>query len=430
MTATRESRATVTAPLQSVAAVSATRRSASRTGGRMLRPFVAALSAAAAALAVAEEPAALRDPQSDTQATAPQARRAGRARFFDPADQQLDLSDFLEHPHGVIPIPIVVTEPAVGYGGGAAGLFVRPRTLAGEEGWARPNLSMVGGLVTENGTWAAFAGDASRWRDGRLRTLAGAGAGQANLDFYGAGLDRPQLDQKFRYSLEFTGAIAQANWQLAPKSPWAVGLRYTYANVDPRLRDAPSFPGAADRVRVTISAPTAVLEYDSRDNVFTPARGIYAETSYLAARQALGASRDFERFKQVALGWQSLPHAVTLGGRLSYAWSSDSTPFFFKPYVELRGVPAMRYQGNEVASVELEARWQFSGRWSLVPFAGAGATRVRQIAPADGQRVGSGGIGFRYELARKFGMHAGIDVAHSSGTTAAYFQVGNAWFRP
>ena len=35
-----------------------------------------------------------------------------------------------------------------------------------------------------------------------------------------------------------------------------------------------------------------------------------------------------------------------------------------------------------------------------------------------------------YELARKFGLHAGIDVAHSRETTAVYFVVGNAWFRP
>ena len=44
--------------------------------------------------------------------------------------------------------------------------------------------------------------------------------------------------------------------------------------------------------------------------------------------------------------------------------------------------------------------------------------------------MGSGGFGFRYELARKFGMHACIDVAHSAGTTAVYIQVGNAWIRP
>ena len=46
------------------------------------------------------------------------------------------------------------------------------------------------------------------------------------------------------------------------------------------------------------------------------------------------------------------------------------------------------------------------------------------------QNVGAGGLGFRYKLANKFGMDAGIDVAHSPGTNALYFVVGNAWFRP
>jgi hypothetical protein len=45
-------------------------------------------------------------------------KREGSARFFDPEDGQFDLSYFLENPRGFLPIPIVVTEPAIGYGGG------------------------------------------------------------------------------------------------------------------------------------------------------------------------------------------------------------------------------------------------------------------------------------------------------------------------
>jgi hypothetical protein len=72
-------------------------------------------------------------------------KREGSARFFDPQDGQFDLSYFLENPRGFLPNPIVVTEPAVGYGGGAAGMFLRPRREAGDEGWARPDISAVGG---------------------------------------------------------------------------------------------------------------------------------------------------------------------------------------------------------------------------------------------------------------------------------------------
>ena len=93
-------------------------------------------------------------------------------------------------------------------------------------------------------------------------------------------------------------------------------------------------------------------------------------------------------------------------------------------------MPAVRYQGDQAGSVELVARWQFFGRWSVVAFGGAGATRTNRHTYTSTQNIGSGGFGFRYELASKFGLHAGIDVAHSPGTTALYFVVGNAWFRP
>ncbi len=371
----------------------------------------------------------------DPAAAAPQAVSDAAAhegsRLKDPVDGQFDVSEMLEHAYGFLPIPLIVTEPAVGYGGGLAGMFVRPRKEAGAEGWSSPNLSAVGGLATENKTWMGFAADASRWLDGRLRTLAAGGVGDVNLDFYGAGLGLPEFDQPFRYSLKFSGGLVQANWQLAQQSHWAAGVRYVYARVTPELRDQAAAPILPVEPGLTVSAPTAILEYDSRNNIFTPTRGLYAETSYLLSRTALGSDVDFERFAQVLMGWQPLPHDITLGARVDYAASSTHTPFYLRPYIALRGVPAMRYQGDQVASIEVEARWQWTGRWSLVPFAGYGATYLtRSLAGADGQSVGSGGIGIRYELARKFGLHAGLDVAHSPGTNAIYLQIGNAWFRP
>ena len=319
-------------------------------------------------------------------------RPAARSdRFFDPADGQLDLSDFLENPRGFLPIPIVVTEPAVGYGGGPPACSCGRARTREREGWARPDISAVGAFATENGTKGAFAADATRWLDGRLRTLVGAGTGRVNLDFYGLGTDQASLDQKVRYSLDFTGAVAQANWQLGPQSPWAVGMRYVYADVEPKLREGSVAPGLADQARVKVSAPTAILEYDTRDNLFTPTQGLYAESSYLAAREALGSSDDFERLQQIVMGWLPLPHRITLGARANYTWSSGDTPFFLRPFIQLRGVPAMRYQGDRMGSLEVEARWPVSGRWSGVVFGGAGTARTDRNAFDATQTVAAAG---------------------------------------
>ena len=44
-------------------------------------------------------------------------------KFIDPKDGKFDTSDWLLQHRGFLPVPIIVTEPAVGYGGGAALLF-------------------------------------------------------------------------------------------------------------------------------------------------------------------------------------------------------------------------------------------------------------------------------------------------------------------
>ena len=44
-------------------------------------------------------------------------------QFIDPQDNKFDASHWLLEKKGFLPVPIIVTEPAVGYGAGAALLF-------------------------------------------------------------------------------------------------------------------------------------------------------------------------------------------------------------------------------------------------------------------------------------------------------------------
>ena len=73
-------------------------------------------------------------------------------------------------------------------------------------------------------------------------------------------------------------------------------------------------------VDIKISAPAAVVEYDSRNNLFTPTSGMYAESVYLLSREDLGATEEFERFQQVIMGYVPLSDAWTLGVRGDYQW--------------------------------------------------------------------------------------------------------------
>jgi len=101
-----------------------------------------------------------------------------------------------------------------------------------------------------------------------------------------------------------------------------------------------------------------------------------------------------------------------------------------RPSISLRGVAAMRYQGEEVAQLEAELRWQFYGRWSILGFMGAGDAWNHLEEGKQVQGVIAGGGGFRYELARSYGIHMVVDVASAATPARSTFRVGSAWMRP
>src|SRR5947207_6131953 len=95
--------------------------------------------------------------------------------FRDPQDGALDASEWLLDRKGFLPVPVVITEPAVGYGAGAALLFfresLRERATKVEPGHklTPPDIYVGAIAATENGTKVIGAGglvtfDEDRWR--------------------------------------------------------------------------------------------------------------------------------------------------------------------------------------------------------------------------------------------------------------------------
>jgi hypothetical protein len=352
------------------------------------------------------------------------------SKFRSAEDGWLDVSGFLDEKYGFLPIVIPITEPAVGYGA-AAGLAFLSRPLGETKaGFNRPDITAVGGLGTANGSWGALAGDVRHWLDDRLQTVAGVVYASVNLDFHGIGAGGDLADHPLRYNLEPKGGMLQGKYRIGASRFWT-GLGYAYAATQVTF-DAPAgTPGRPDfRRDSTVSGFTPSLTYDSRDNIFTPTRGTYLEASAGLFSQALGGDDDFQRARIIVMQFIPLRPKVSLGLRAEGAASFGDAPFYLRPFISLRGAPIMRYQGEETAQVEVELRWQFWQRISWVGFAGGGAAWNDLERFHNTQTVVTGGTGFRYELARKYGIHAGLDVAFGPHNTAVYVQIGSAWVRP
>ena len=128
--------------------------------------------------------------------------------------------------------------------------------------------------------------------------------------------------------------------------------------------------------------------------------------------------------------FRPLGRSLFFGVRGSAKASTDGAPFFLRPYVALRGVQALRYQGERAAEVEAELRWQLHPRFSVVGFARAGRARSEDALRDRDKDVTAVGTGFRYLVARKHGLHMGMDVARGPDKPVFYLVFGNAWLRP
>jgi len=353
---------------------------------------------------------------------------AAGSKFKSPEDGWFDVSSFLDEAYGFLPIAMPITEPAVGYGLGG-GLMFLDQPIGNSE-YKRPNITGVFGFGTENGTWGGGAMDIRMWMDQKLQTVAGLFRASINLDFYGVGEDPILAAHPLRYTIDVTGGVLMGKYQLG-KSRWLLGMGYVYVATEVTFNAPPSTPGLPDYTSKTnVAGILPSITYDTRDNVFTPTKGLYLEATMAVFDEALGADGSYQRGTLVGMYFRPLGPKLFLGLKGQMTATFGDPPFFLEPYISLRGAPAMRYQGEEVAQAEAELRWQFWKRVSVVGFAGTGKAWSDIRGIERDRSIVTGGTGLRYEIARKYGIHAGLDVAWGPDETALYIQVGSAWARP
>jgi len=362
----------------------------------------------------------------------------GMAAFRDTLDGKLDMSRHLAEAHGFMPVPIIITEPALGgFGGGLALVFLsrpEPVEAEGHTRTLRPDMTALAGAYTANKSWLAGGGRIATLPKYRLRYRAGAGLADMNLDFY------EQLpsgeDQAFRFNIRSTplfASLARELWD----SRFTIGTQYLLAGMDVRLDQDGDLPAFVEdgQIEQTLSQLGLMAEYDSRDNILTPDDGVIVQALANWSDDWLGSDVTYQKldgdlcwFVPLGSRWSDGRNWIS-GLRIRGQQMFDDPPFYLLPYVGMRGVPAARYQGRTSLTAETEQRFDFTRRWSAVAFGGVGKAFDDWDAISDAELIYSAGAGFRYLVAREFKLRAGIDVARGPEEWAWYIIFGSAWFQ-
>ena len=346
--------------------------------------------------------------------------------FRDPDDGQLDLSDYLLKHRGVLPVPIVVTEPAVGYGAGIALAYFSQSfeerataARAAGEPVIPPDIAVGIGMKTENGTWAVGAGYMGFWDHDRWRYLGGVGKTELQLDYYSL------RGEARAYRLDGAATVQQLLRRVGTSS-WYAGARFAYASTQSQFQSGRPEDVRERELDTAIGRLGMVVDYDTRDNIFTPNRGTFLEVEAAFARGTFGSDTNHEAASARVYTWIPAGETV-IGLRGDARTSRGDVPFYAEPFIVLRGVPAARYQDRSAVVAEAEVRWNLTPRWAIVAFGGAGKAYGRRQEWSEAKTVGAGGVGFRYLVARKLNFYAGLDVARGPEEGAIYITAGSAW---
>ncbi len=361
--------------------------------------------------------------------------------FTDPVDGQLDMGNYLaENAYGFLPVPIFITEPALGYGGGMMGVFLhesesqkeKRKKLALEslDGGAKlltPAITVAGAFGTQNGTWAGFIGHRHTWNKDSIRYLGGAFYGDIHMNFY-APFAKDDASG-FEMGMNGYGVMQKLQFRLGD-SPVLLGISQKFVAPELSVIDSSKADQLANRLfnmTPTVSGLGAIAEYDTRNNFFYPTSGGDYKAEYTVFSNHLGSDYDFQTF--AAEGTQYFPVSRKWNIALKGKYDTLSTderllPPPAYPDIELRGIARNRYQGTSTASIESQVTYSFTNRWSSSVFAGLGsATDSTNELFSEGNHYAYG-VGFRYLIARRYGLKVGIDIAKSEEDNALYIQVG------
>lgn len=348
------------------------------------------------------------------------------AVFRDSLDQAIDISDFLLNKKGFLLVPSIITEPAVGYGALGAAVYFHSSYSAKK---GPPSMSGVLGGGTQNGTWMAGAFHVGYWKRDRIRYMGAVARTYVNIGYYGAGLIESVEDEPVNLNMDAWLLLQQIKFRVA-ETNFFIGGRYllldTYNTFEIPV-EIPEFEGT--EFSSTLSEATLVLNYDSRNNVFSPNKGFFIELSGTYSDTWMGSDDLYGRLAVKMIGYFPASKKLMVGIRHESTYSLGDIPFYARPIVSLRGVPLMKYQNNNTTVMEAEVNWNVYKRWNLVGFTGIG-NAFSDIESFDkGKTVSSAGAGFRYLMARKFGLQMGMDFAKSTDDFAFYIVFGTSWLR-
>jgi len=177
----------------------------------------------------------------------------------------------------------------------------------------------------------------------------------------------------------------------------------------------------------------ASVQFDTRDYVLNPSKGINTRIQSMSYLESLGSSNTFHRINLEYNHFFNLGEKSVLLARFYSMLSvGDDVPFSGKNVIgrdDLRGYTNGKHRANQVYDIQSEYRWNFYKKWGMVAFTGLALATDNWKGDNYSGVLPSAGAGLRYKVIPKRGINIGLEAAVGKEDWGVYFRIGETFTR-
>lgn len=320
--------------------------------------------------------------------------------------------------------PSYTREGSFGIGGVATGLYRLDRT----DSIMQPSDISLSGNASINGFYMISVKGNNHFRGNRSRLSYRLQFQNKNLDFWGVSYDACRVNPASEYRKQMVRWESDYVYKLTPSFHVGAALNLNYTRASHLTR--PEYM-AGQRSSYFFTGVGLSLQYDTRDFILNPQRGIYflvREVFYpkwlsTYDRTIFATTLTFDAYLPA---WQGSVLAFDLYGQLN----GYNIPWTLREELgagmsRMRGYYAGRYIDNNQLTAQMELRQHIYGRVGAVAWVGGGTVfpsfeqlRIKDVLP-------NYGLGLRVEF--KHNVNIRIDYGFGKDTAGFVFQFAEAF---
>lgn len=315
--------------------------------------------------------------------------------------------------------PCYTREGSFGIGGAATGLYRLDRT----DSIMQPSDISLSGSATVKGFYSITVKGNNHFRGNRSRLSYILQFQNKNLDFWGVSHDACAVNPVSDYRRQMINWESDYVYKLTKDIHVGAALNMNYTRASHMTR-----PEYLDGQRSSyfFAGVGISVQYDTRDFILNPKRGIYflaREVFYPKwlsnhNKTIYNTTVIFDAYQQA---WKGSVLAFDLYGQ----FNGNNAPWTLREESRMRGYYTGRYIDNNLLSAQLELRQHIYGRIGCVAWAGGGTVfpsfeklRMKNILP-------NYGLGLRVEF--KHNVNIRIDYGFGKDTGGFVFQFAEAF---